>query len=57
MRWLMAGCVVAATLGLVTAPLAGAETIGDMVNNTGALEMPSGGISTTTAMATSTLSE
>jgi hypothetical protein len=36
----MAGCVMVATLGLVTAPLAGAETINDMVQNTGALEMP-----------------
>jgi hypothetical protein len=36
----MAGCVMVATLGLVTAPVAGADTINEMVENTGALEMP-----------------
>jgi hypothetical protein len=41
MRRLTAGCVMAITLGLVTAPLAGAETIDQMVqDNPGALESP-----------------
>ena len=35
----MTGCVMVATLGLATAPVAGADTINEMVENTGALEM------------------
>lgn len=40
MSRLMACSVIAATLGLVTAPMAVADTINEMVENTGALEMP-----------------
>lgn len=40
MRRLLAGCVTVATLALVTAPVAGADTINELVENTGALEMP-----------------
>ena len=40
LRRLTAGCVMAITLGLVTAPLAGADTIDQLVQNTGARESP-----------------
>lgn len=41
MRRLTAGCAMAITLGIVTAPLAGAETIDQMVqDNPGSLESP-----------------
>ena len=36
----MAGYVTVTTLTLITAPMAGADTINEMVENTGALEMP-----------------
>jgi hypothetical protein len=40
MRRLSACCVMAATLGMATAQLAGADTIDEMVHNSGALESP-----------------
>jgi hypothetical protein len=57
MRQLSACCVMAATLGMATAQLAGADTIDEMVHNSGALGAPSGDTSTNTVTATSTLRE
>jgi hypothetical protein len=39
-RPLAAGCLIAVALGLATAPPAGADTIDEMVHNSGALESP-----------------
>jgi hypothetical protein len=40
MRRLTAACVMVITVGLGAAPLAGADTIDQMVHNSGALESP-----------------